>query len=154
MEVIFVCLGNICRSPMAEAIFKDILAQSGLSDEFQVSSAGTGAWHVGEPACFGTRKVLADHNIGCDSVARQVTRAELARADYVIALDRSNARDIRRMARDANVEERLHLLLDFAEGEKRQDVPDPYYEGNFELVYRLVRAGCEGLLVHIHRQTA
>lgn len=152
VHVVFVCLGNICRSPMAEAIFNHRLAQEGLSDQFKVASAGTGDWHLGEPACYGTREVLAANGIACHSTARQVTRTELEEADYVVAMDRSNAATLRRMVGGPTLDGRLHLMLDFANGTQRQDVPDPYYEGNFELVYRLVNAGCEGLLAHI-RQT-
>ena len=152
IHVVFVCLGNICRSPMAEAVFNHLLAQEGLSDQFKVASAGTGNWHLGEPAHYGTRQVLAANGVACQGTARRVTRAELEEADYVVAMDRSNAATLRRMASGAALDGRLHLLLDFAAGTQRQDVPDPYYEGNFELVYRLVNDACEGLLAHI-RQT-
>jgi protein-tyrosine phosphatase len=137
---------------MAEAVFNHLLVQEGLSDQFKVASAGTGDWHLGESAHYGTRRVLADHGIACHSTARRVTRAELADADYVVAMDRSNAANLRRMAGGSTLDGRLHLLLDFAPGTQRQDVPDPYYEGNFELVYRLVNDACEGLLAYI-RQT-
>lgn len=149
INVLFVCLGNICRSPMAEAIFKHMVEQEGLADRFQIDSVGTGDYHVGDPAHPGTRQVLAAHSIRCDSIARQLNRRDLAEADYLIAMDESNARDIQRVGRTNG---QLHLLLDFAENSPTREVPDPYYTGNFERVYQLVSAGCAGLLAHIRAE--
>lgn len=157
IRVLFVCMGNICRSPMAEAIFKDLVTKAGLSDQFYVDSVGTDAYHGGEPAHRGTQRVLAEHGIRCESVSRQVTRADLEKVDYIVAMDRSNASDLQAMAAKAALDGCLCLLLSFAEGQQGSsrsilDVPDPYYTGNFEEVYRLVEAGCKGLLAHIHRE--
>ena len=152
INVLFVCLGNICRSPMAEAVFKDLVAQTGLSHQIQVDSVGTAGYHEGELAHYGARQVLATHGIQCHSVSRQISRTDLSEADYIIAMDRDNRADLKAMSRGIPLDGRLHLLLDFAEGERRSEVPDPYYTGRFEEVYRLVRAGCEGLLAHIRRE--
>jgi protein-tyrosine phosphatase len=146
INVLFVCLGNICRSPMAEAVFKDMAAKAGLSDQFQIASAGTDAYHTGEPAHPGTRRILAAHGIKSDNRARQVTRAELSQADYIVAMDQDNLSDLQYLARDLSLAGRLDRLLDFAPKATRRDVPDPYYTGDFEETYRLVEAGCRGLL--------
>ena len=149
LRVVFVCLGNICRSPMAEAIFKDMVDNAGLADEIVVDSVGTGNWHVGERPHPGTQEVLRAHSISFDHRARQIQASDLQGADYLIAMDRSNLADIRRLGpTDAEV----GLLLDYAEGVDETDVPDPYYSGGFDRVYRLVEAGCRGLLQHIREK--
>ena len=153
IKVLFVCMGNICRSPMAEAVFKDLVAKAGLKDKFQIDSVGTDAYHVGEPAHRGTQRVLVEHGIRCEGVSRQVTRADLEKADYILAMDRYNASDLQALASKVTLDGRLCLLLSFAEGRRAVlDVPDPYYTGNFEEVYQLVEAGCKGLLAHIRRE--
>ncbi len=152
INVLFVCMGNICRSPMAEAIFSDMVAKAGLSDQFYIDSVGTDAYHVGDLAHPGTQRVLAKHGIQCHSISRRVTRPDLTEADYIIAMDHYNAADLQRMARGISIDDRLHLLLDFADNTRLRDVPDPYYSGNFEEVYRLVEAGCRGLLAHIRQE--
>lgn len=149
IKIIFVCLGNICRSPMAEAVFRDLVEKEGLADQFEIDSAGTSSYHVGNSAHPGTRRVLQQHGIAGTSRSRQVNRADLEEADYLIAMDRTNASDLHHTARRLPLNGRVHLLLDFAPGVRLQDVPDPYYAGNFEDVYRLVEAGCRGLLAHI-----
>jgi protein-tyrosine phosphatase len=150
IRVLFVCLGNICRSPMAEAIFQKLVDDAGLSDAIVVDSAGTGSWHVGEKAHPGTRRVLAAHGISYDGRARMVSAQDLLDANsYVIALDGSNLRDLQAAV---GQHPRLYRLLDFARQTKIRDVPDPYYDGNFETVYQLVADGCQGLLEAIRRQ--
>lgn len=152
IKVLFVCLGNICRSPMAEAIFKDLVQKKGLARHFHIDSVGTSAYHIGELAHPGTRRVLAAHGIQCHSVSTQVTAADLAKADYIIAMDRDNMASVQRIARDKSIGERLFPLLSFAEEVKLDDVPDPYYSDNFEEVFRLVEKGCRGLLDYIRAE--
>ena len=149
INILFVCLGNICRSPMAEAIFSHMVDEAGLSDKINVDSAGTGTWHIGEPACSGTRRVLARRGYKYHGRARQVNAADMSDPDgMVIAMSAENMRDLRVRYGD---HPRQYRLLDFAENSNEQDVPDPYYEGNFEYVYELVEDGCRGLLKSIQR---
>ncbi len=135
---------------MAEAVFQHLVDEAGLSDQFTVDSAGTGSWHVGERAHQGTRRILAKKGISYDGRARLVRQSDLASpGTYVIAMDRSNEHDLR--AQYGN-HPRLYLLLDFVPETTLRDVPDPYYNGNFEQVYQLVENGCRGLLQTIRQQ--
>jgi len=152
INILFVCLGNICRSPMAEAIFIDMIAKEGLSDQFHIDSVGTGSYHEGDLAHRGTRRVLANHGIRCENISRQVTRHDLNLADYIIAMDHHNISDLRYSMRGVQLNGQVHLLLDFAENTRIRDVPDPYYTGNFEAVFQLVEDGCKGLLAHIRAE--
>jgi protein-tyrosine phosphatase len=150
VSVLFVCLGNICRSPMAEAIFQKLVDEAGLSDRFIIDSAGIGSWHVGEKAHAGTRRVLRSHGIPYAGRARQVRPADVAVLNhYIIVMDQSNLDDLRRLY---GPHPRLFRLLDFAGQASVRDVPDPYYSGNFEQVYQLVADGCRGLLVTIRAE--
>jgi protein-tyrosine phosphatase len=147
IHVLFVCLGNICRSPMAEAVFRHLVAQAGLSDHIHADSAGIGAYHVGEPPHHGTRRVLRERGISYTHSARLVTPNDLRHFDYIIALDSENLADLDAMARATNVQPRL--LLEYAPAAELHNVPDPYYSGRFDEVYDLVEQGCRGLLERI-----
>ncbi len=151
VRILFVCLGNICRSPMAEAVFSHLVKEAGLSDRILVDSAGTSDWHVGERAHPGTRGILAQHNIRYDGRARQITDADLRDFDYILAMDRHNLADLRVLA-NGTTDAEIRLFMDYANGVRERDVPDPYLTGRFEEVYRLVRAAAEGLLAHIRER--
>ncbi len=150
IRVLFVCLGNICRSPMAEAVFGHLVAEAGLEDQIVVDSVGTGSWHVGERPHRGTRDVLRRHGVAYDGRARQVTALDVQGDDtYIIAMDQSNLAEL---VRRFGPHPRLHRLLDFVPDVPERDVPDPYYSGNFDHVYGLVSAAAQALLAGIRAE--
>ena len=147
-RVLFVCLGNICRSPMAEAVFRELLRREGGALDIEVDSAGTHAYHVGAPP--DTRAVEAGGRRGFDLQAlraRVVQPADFERFDLLLAMDRQNYRELRHRAPVA-ARDRVRLFLDYAPELDRSDVPDPYYGGEtgFEEVLDLVEAAARGLL--------
>lgn len=136
-RVLFVCLGNICRSPTAEAVFRQMAADSGLAVE--VDSAGTGAWHVGEPADARMRRAAKQRGYDLTSQARQVDRDDFSAFDLVIAMDQSNLTELERQC-PPELRKRLSLMRDRDEAGSPEDVPDPYYGGprGFEEVLDIV----------------
>jgi protein-tyrosine phosphatase len=152
IHVVFVCLGNICRSPMAEAVMRHKVRAAGLEGHIVVDSVGTGDWHIGEPPHHGTREVLRRNAIDYEGYARQVAERDLQDADYLIAMASDNLAALRRLDRAGLIDGKVALLMDYARDAEVRDVPDPYYTGEFDRVYDLVEAGCEGLLRHIRRE--
>ncbi|CCQ72077.1 low molecular weight protein-tyrosine-phosphatase [Magnetospira sp. QH-2] len=150
-KVLFVCLGNICRSPTAEGVFRKMVADAGLSHVIQTDSAGTGSWHVGSPPDRRAAAEAKRRGIDISDLrGRQARRADFERFDYILAMDRTNYEDLRDICPPGK-EDRLHMFLDFAPGHKERDVPDPYYGGGdgFRRVYDLVEAAAAGLLAEI-----
>lgn len=148
IRVLFVCLGNICRSPMAEAVFRHLVKEAGLSDQIDVESAGTGNWHAGERPHAGTLGVLNRNQVAVGGKrARQISRSDLTSFDYIVAMDEENQNDI-----EALFHQRVPRLMEFAPPGMPLDVPDPYYTGRFDLVYDLVTEGSKGLLAHIRQK--
>ena len=155
IRVCFVCLGNICRSPTADGIMHHLVAQAGLQHAIEIDSSGTGGWHVGEAADSRARAVAKRRGYQLQSRARKYVRADFARFDYILAMDRSNLHDILELARDDAERARVHLFRDFdPEVTGPADVPDPYYggPGGFDDVFDMCERTCAALLAHIRTQ--
>ncbi|MDX6615686.1 MAG: low molecular weight protein-tyrosine phosphatase [Solirubrobacterales bacterium] len=147
MRILFVCLGNICRSPTAEAVMRGLLAEAGLEGEIEVESAGTGDWHIGEPPDRRSVAAAADRGVELGGSSRQVTPADFGRFDLLIAMDRFNRDDLVAMAPDPAAESRVRMLREFGDGAEI-DVPDPYDggAGGFAEVLEIVERNCTALL--------
>lgn len=151
MRLLFVCLGNICRSPTAEGVMRSLVERAGLTGRIELDSAGTGAWHVGSPPDARARAVAGARGIELSGAARQVHPEDFLRFDLLLAMDRSNLRDLRAIAPADAERGKLRLLREFdprGDAGEEPEVPDPYYDGgdSFEEVLDLVQAACEGLL--------
>ncbi len=151
INVLFVCMGNICRSPSAEGVFRGLLKSEGLEGNIGVDSAGTHAYHTGEPPDRRSIEAAGRRGIDIDRQrARKAHAIDFRRFDYVLAMDRENHADLAAICPPGE-EHRLRLFLDFAPELGRQDVPDPYFGGGrgFEVVLDLIEAAAKGLLQHI-----
>ena len=150
VRLLFVCMGNICRSPTAEGVMRSLVREQGLEDAVEVDSAGTGDWHAGDPPDVRATAAAQARGIALAGAARQVADADFSAYDLILAADRSNLRDLQAVL-PAGARARLHLLREFdphSAGAPDLDVPDPYYGGDdgFEHVLDLVEAACRGLL--------
>ena len=144
-SVFFVCHGNICRSPMAEFIMKDLVEKAGLADRFEIASAATSTEELGNPVYPPARAVLAEHGIGCGGhAARQLTRADYGRWDLLVGMDQANLRNMARICGGDPVG-KLRLLMEYT-GEPDREVADPWYTRDFQAAWRDISAGCRGLL--------
>ncbi|MEL6589159.1 MAG: low molecular weight protein-tyrosine-phosphatase [Bacteroidota bacterium] len=155
LKVLFVCLGNICRSPMAEGLFLHYVKQAQLEDQIEVDSAGTGGWHVGELPDSRMRATAKKHNIPLPSLARKAIAADFAKFDYILAMDASNYQDLQRLAdRQAGAKAQLFKMRYFDEQAPNADVPDPYWGGDqgFENVYQMLDRATQKLLAHIREE--
>ena len=147
-NILFVCHGNICRSPMAEFVMKDLVAKAGLESQFHIESAATSTEEIGNPVYPLARQKLREHGIDCSGkTARQLTRADGEKFDLLIGMDSANLRNMRRICGDS--EEKIHLLLDFTQ--RPGDVADPWYTGDFDATWRDVLEGCRGLMEYLSR---
>jgi protein-tyrosine phosphatase len=155
IAVSFVCMGNICRSPTAEAVMRHLVHEAGLEGRIAVESAGTGPWHVGEERDRRSRAMAKRRGMTIAGPARQFEREDFERLDLILALDEDNQRDLVRLAPSNEARAKIRLLRSFEAGAPPgAEVPDPYYGGpeGFELVFDICVAACRGLLEHL-RQT-
>ncbi|MBE6339065.1 MAG: low molecular weight phosphotyrosine protein phosphatase [Lentimicrobiaceae bacterium] len=149
-KILFVCLGNICRSPMAEFVMKDIVEKAGLSHEFEIASAATSTYEIGNPVYPPARQKLAEHGIDCKGkTARQITKRDYDYYDYIVAMDHSNLRNLRNMLGEDH-QRKISLLMDYTS--RPADVADPWYTGDFQATWDDVTEGCEALLSFILKQ--
>jgi protein-tyrosine phosphatase len=154
VRVLFVCLGNICRSPTAEGVMRALVREAGLGDSIELESAGTGSWHVGSPPDARASAAAQSRGIALEGAARQVRKEDFEDFDLIVAMDRSNMRELRALAHGEEERAKVRLLREFdpaSAGAADLDVPDPYHgaPGGFLEVLDLVQAECRGLLDQI-----
>ena len=151
-RVLFVCLGNICRSPAAEAVFARLVAEAGLSDRITIESAGTGSWHIGQAADRRMRQAARARGIEMTGVARQVSTHDFARFDHIFAMDAENLTNLRRLAPPEH-HHKIRLFRDFDPEGQGADVPDPYYgeADHFDEVLDIVTRASRALLAELTR---
>lgn len=144
IKILFICHGNICRSPMAEFVMKDLVAKAGLEDQFVIASAATSTEEIGNPVYPPARRKLAEHGIACTGkTARQMTRRDYEEYDLLIAMDRNNLRNMQRFV-GSDPAHKVILLMDHTA--RPGDVADPWYTGDFDATWRDVTEGCAALL--------
>ena len=144
IKILFVCHGNICRSPMAEFVMKDLVNKKGMADQFEIASAATSTEEIGNPVYPPAKRKLKEHGISCEGkTARQMTKADYTYYDYIIAMDRFNLKNMTRFAGN-DPDNKVSLLMDFTN--RPGDVADPWYTGDFDTTFSDVYEGCVGIL--------
>lgn len=154
-KILFVCLGNICRSPGAEAVFNGVIKKNGLANQFEVDSAGTSGWHAGEPADRRMQSHAIKRGYNLTSISRKFNpHSDFDHFDMIIGMDNSNIENLNRMARNRNDLKKIYKMTDFSQSFDYDEVPDPYYDGSdgFELVLDLLEDSCKGLVEKIKEE--
>lgn len=150
IKILFVCHGNICRSPMAEFVMKDMVEKKGIAEDFYIASAATSTEEIGNGVHRGTRKKLAEYGISTEGkYAVQLKKSDYDKYDYIIGMDSWNMRNMKSML-PPDTDKKIHLLLDFADNPR--DIADPWYTGDFDTTYDDVVEGCTGLLDKILKE--
>lgn len=149
IKILFVCHGNICRSPMAEFVMKDLLNKKGIAGQFEIASAATSTEEIGNPVYPPAKRKLKEHGISCEGkTARQMTKADYTYYDYIIAMDRFNLRNMTKFVGN-DPDNKVSLLMDFTSHPK--DVADPWYSGDFDATWNDVYEGCVGILKKLNK---
>ena len=149
-KILFICLGNICRSPMAEFVMKDLVKKTGLASQFHIESAATSREEIGNPVYPPARRKLAEHGISCEGhAARQLTAQDYEEYDLLIGMEGANLKNMQRIC-GGDPARKMHRLLDYTD--RPGDVDDPWYTGDFEATWRDVSTGCQGLLASIQNK--
>ncbi len=155
VRILFVCMGNICRSPTAEGVFRRKIEEAGLEHAIEIDSAGTHSYHIGKAPDPRALEAAARRGIDLSSLrARQAKPVDFERFDYILAMDRDNYRELKYLAEQASGKGRLHLFLEFARDRGEEEVPDPYFGGSqgFEHVLDLIEDASEGFIEHLRRE--
>ncbi|MEM9674936.1 MAG: low molecular weight protein-tyrosine-phosphatase [Bacteroidota bacterium] len=154
IRVLFVCLGNICRSPMAESIFDGLVERAGLVGKIETDSAGTSNYHIGELPDPRTLEIVAKYGLESNSRGRQLTKADFDQFDYIIVMDQSNFADSKRLMTADSSQAKLFLMRDFDDQPTEKDVPDPYWSGKdgFEQIYQILLRSCQNFLTYLQQQ--
>ena len=149
IKILFVCHGNICRSPMAEFVMKDMVEKQGIAEDFYIASAATSTEEIGNGVHYGTRRKLAEFGISTDGKrAVQLKKSDYGKYDYIIGMDSWNMRNMKRMLPE-DTDNKIHLLLDFSASPR--DIADPWYTGDFDTTYNDILEGCTALLKKIEK---
>lgn len=149
IKILFVCHGNICRSPMAEFVMKNLVNKKGMADQFEIASAATSTEEIGNPVYPPAKRKLKEHGISCEGkTARQMTKEDYTYYDYIIAMDRFNIRNMTKFVGN-DPDNKISLLMDFTSHPK--DVADPWYTGDFDTTWDDVYEGCVGILNRLSR---
>lgn len=149
IKILFVCHGNICRSPMAEFVMRDLTNKKGIAEQFEIASAATSTEEIGNPVYPPAKRKLKEHGISCvGKTARQMTKADYAYFDYIIAMDRFNLRNMTKFAGN-DPDNKVSLLMDFTN--HPGDVADPWYTGDFDTTWNDVYEGCVGILNKLNK---
>jgi protein-tyrosine phosphatase len=154
VRVLFVCLGNICRSPTAEGVFRTVVERAGLLQHIEIDSAGTHAYHVGEPPDARAQAAAQRRGVDLSGLrGRRATRVDIERFDYILAMDEENYQNLQTLS-PQGLEHKIRLFLEFAPQRPEREVPDPYFggEGGFERVLDMIEEASEGLLAHLRER--